>query len=240
MKRTIKGILFDKDGTLLQFEPVWIDASHQVFARLCMDYGLEYETGLDRFDEAIGIHGDSVDSDGQLAIGTYHTIARAVAFLFPDADVEELEERETLYYSRALEEKSAWPLTFDVKKLFSWLNERQIHIGIASTDYAPLVTKMLVDEGLMEYVSFLSCADSGWSAKPDPEGIHRAAEYWNVKESEIAVCGDTPNDMQFARNGGAYAIGVLSGTGTRKELEKSADLILDKAEDLMKEEEKNI
>ena len=40
------------------------------------------------------------------------------------------------------------------------------------------------------------------------------------------VVGDSPTDMEFAHNGGALAVGVLSGVGSREELKGMADILI--------------
>ena len=44
--------------------------------------------------------------------------------------------------------------------------------------------------------------------------------------------GDTINDMNFAHNGGAIAVGVLSGVSSREQLAPAADYILDSVADV--------
>lgn len=48
----------------------------------------------------------------------------------------------------------------------------------------------------------------------------------------ILVVGDTINDMNFAHNGGAIAVGVLSGVSSREQLAPAADYILDSVADV--------
>ena len=40
--------------------------------------------------------------------------------------------------------------------------------------------------------------------------VELAAESWHIKPEELLMVGDTPNDMRFAHNGHALALGVLS------------------------------
>ena len=54
----------------------------------------------------------------------------------------------------------------------------------------------------------------------------RAAAQWHIAPENILVVGDTINDMNFAHNGGAIAVGVLSGVSSREQLAPAADYIL--------------
>jgi phosphoglycolate phosphatase len=46
------------------------------------------------------------------------------------------------------------------------------------------------------------------------------------------MVGDNRHDLEMAKAGGALAIGVLSGTGTRESLSPLADVVLDSIVDL--------
>ncbi|MCD8248864.1 MAG: HAD hydrolase-like protein, partial [Lachnospiraceae bacterium] len=62
--------------------------------------------------------------------------------------------------------------------------------------------------------------------------IAMAARQWNLSPEEIAVVGDTPNDMRFAKNGRALGIAVRSGVGTESSLAPLADYLIDSVADL--------
>ena len=68
--------------------------------------------------------------------------------------------------------------------------------------------------------------------KPSGEIITKAAKYWDIDSEKILVVGDTLNDMRFAHNGGAIAVGVLSGVSKRQDLQAMADYIIDSVADL--------
>ena len=59
-----------------------------------------------------------------------------------------------------------------------------------------------------------------------------AAESWHIKPEELLMVGDTPNDMRFAHNGHALALGVLSGTGKIHHMECVADDLIESVAEL--------
>lgn len=70
--------------------------------------------------------------------------------------------------------------------------------------------------------------------KPHPSPIRKAAEALGVAPEHCIMVGDTVMDMRSARRAGAYAVGVLSGFGTRRELGRGgAQLLLDYAVELL-------
>jgi len=66
--------------------------------------------------------------------------------------------------------------------------------------------------------------------KPHPEPVYTAAKAIHVDPRYCVMVGDTVMDVRAAKRAGAVAVGVLSGFGDRRELERAgADLVLDRA-----------
>ena len=56
--------------------------------------------------------------------------------------------------------------------------------------------------------------------KPDPAAALEAGEQMGLAPAQVLYAGDTPTDMQTARNAGMFAVGVLWGFRPREELEQ--------------------
>ncbi len=61
----------------------------------------------------------------------------------------------------------------------------------------------------------------GIPAKPDPAGALEIASLLKTEPTDILYLGDTATDMQTANRAGMFAVGVLWGFRTRKELEEN-------------------
>ncbi len=69
--------------------------------------------------------------------------------------------------------------------------------------------------------------------KPHPEPVRKAARLLGVAPERCIMVGDSVMDVRAARRAGAWAVGVLSGFGERRELERAgAHLILERAAQL--------
>jgi phosphoglycolate phosphatase len=64
-------------------------------------------------------------------------------------------------------------------------------------------------------------ARDGVPPKPDPVAALETCRLWDLDPAGVLYAGDTNTDMQTARRGGMFALGVLWGFRTRRELEEN-------------------
>ena len=229
----IKGIVFDKDGTLIDFYRVWEPAIVPVVQRLFLQLGLVVKVEeAGKILECLGYRDGKIDPEGAIAWKSYRGIAEDIRLASPAvakrASVEEIAailQRE--FFTEVAKKRQEYPTFTDLPKLCRRLTQKGIRIGVATTDDAVSTRHCLDCLGISQYISFWGTADGQMPEKPDPELLYMAAAQWKVAPEEIAVVGDTPNDMRFAANARAIGIAVLSGTGSRRELEGLADAVLD-------------
>jgi pyrophosphatase PpaX len=69
--------------------------------------------------------------------------------------------------------------------------------------------------------------------KPDPEGVHQAAEALGVPVERILLAGDSPGDVRAGREAGARTAAVLWAAYRPERLRQTgADFICETVEDL--------
>jgi phosphoglycolate phosphatase len=64
-------------------------------------------------------------------------------------------------------------------------------------------------------------ARDGVPKKPDPAAALEICRRWGLVPAEVLYAGDTNTDMQTARQGGMFALGVLWGFRTKEELQEN-------------------
>lgn len=69
--------------------------------------------------------------------------------------------------------------------------------------------------------------------KPDPQPLELALERMQASPAEAVYVGDSPFDMQAAKAAGMYAIGVAWGRIHAPEKLEDADVVIERAEDLL-------
>ncbi len=219
----IKGILFDKDGTLLDYAASWTPINARAAAIASRgDPGLAVRLlavgGADR-------HGGSVLADSVLAAGNTAEIASAwVQAGAPMAAAALTADLDALFRAAA---QTVVPVT-DLARLFGRLRGRGLRLGIASSDNEAAIRATAARFGIDGLVDYVAGYDSGHGTKPGPGMVQGFCRETGLAPEEVAVVGDNRHDMAMGRSAGAgLMVGVLTGTGTRETLAGLADLCLD-------------
>jgi phosphoglycolate phosphatase len=229
----IELVVFDKDGTLIDFQAMWggwvrmlaedlsrssgLDVSGLLFDLLGVDRatGLVHSHGLLAATPMARIREVVVEAVASLGLGdTAAEVAVAAAWRAPDP-VE-----------------LAHPLA-DLPALFDALEARGITITIATSDNREPTERTLTALGIADRVAGLVCADDGFPVKPAPDGVLRLCAMARISPDRTAVVGDSPVDLGMGRAAGVRrVIGVLTGVGDRASL-ASADVVLESVADLI-------
>ena len=238
----ISGILFDKDGTLLDFNAFWIPAARHVIRRILSDYSIpETDAHMEKAQNSIGIVQDKVLPGSSFAWKTYRDIADDLkpALESTEAglhvDAEELTNKLVRYFEEeSLTDSQNIKGTADLPAILRSLQETGIQLGITTTDTYCAAVNCLKELHILSFITFFAADQMAepMPLKPDGRIILRAAEQWHTAPETILVVGDALNDMKFAHNGGAIAVGVLSGVSSRAQLRPEADHIIDSVANL--------
>ncbi len=224
----IRAILFDKDGTLIDFDKSWEPINRTIAMAAARGQGelAERFLRLGGMDPVTG----KTAPDTLFASGNAQEIAACWIAQGADHDLAELTTLIDEEAARAA--RFAVPVT-DLRALFAQLTQAGLALGVASSDSEAGVRAPITHLGLEEHVSFIAGYDSGHGPKPEPGMIHAFAEAIGCEPSEIAMVGDNIHDMEMAARAGAgKAVGVMSGTGTRETLRAHAHVVVASVADL--------
>jgi phosphoglycolate phosphatase len=220
-------VVFDKDGTLIDFHAMWGGWALELGRRL--DDSTRRPVAGDVF-AAIGFDpvNDRVRAGAPLAVATMGELAETVAAVIRrwcPSIAAARQAVETAWF-RPDPVASAVP-TADLAKLFGALRDSDRQIAVATTDDRAPTEATLRGLGIRDFVSALACGDDGVGVKPDPAMVLAICAALRVPPDRVAVVGDTPADLLMGRSAGAgRVIGVLTGVGERAELEPLADVVL--------------
>ncbi|MGI9521004.1 MAG: HAD family hydrolase [Hyphomicrobiaceae bacterium] len=223
---TISAILFDKDGTLIDYHRTWTSINY--------DAALLAARGDPQLANRLLVIGgwdaitQRVAANSALAAGTTFEIATLWSKHGSEFDVVELTEAIDQKFSRGM--INAVPVT-ELEPLFSNLKDRGLMLGIASSDSAAAVDAFAKQYKLIGYLDFSAGYDSGHGIKPGPGMLLAFCDAVGCDPSETVVVGDNHHDMAMAESGGSgLRIAVLTGTGSRAELEPHSDRCIESIE----------
>lgn len=225
----IKGILFDKDGTLVDFQATWFAIGERM--------ALEAAGGdRDRANALMTVAGYDFEAhrfkaDSVFAAGTNADI---VALWYPDLPAEQRKRIVSEFDIFTAGEGAAQSVPLPgSKETVAHLHAAGFRLGVATNDSTSGAEKTLLALGIAQMFEAAYGYDAVANPKPAPDTIHAFSDLTGLKPSEIAMVGDNRHDLEMARAGGAgLAVGVLSGTGTRETLLPMADVVLDSIADL--------
>jgi len=98
-------------------------------------------------------------------------------------------------------------------------------LGIVTTKTGEYSKILMEHFKLMHYFDVLIGRENVVNPKPNAEPILKALEYFDLKDENVWMIGDTKLDLLSAKNANVEAIGVLSGYDNQRTLEQYTDYI---------------
>lgn len=227
---SIKAILFDKDGTLIDYYKTWLPLN----LKAALSFADGNEALAHRLLEKSGWvrSENSVLPGSVLAAGTSDEITDCWLELIPHhprSRTKLIAETNRLFLDDI--HLHATPVT-NLHDLFKRLKERGLKLGVATSDSQAGAEASLTPFNVLGMLDFVCGYDTGHGTKPGPGMVHGFCSAVGIAEVDVAVVGDNLHDLHMARAAGAFAIGVLTGTSTREDLAPDADHILNNIDEL--------
>lgn len=224
----IKAVLFDKDGTILDFDKTWMPLWEAILAGVKETFGLK-EEHLQAFHHALGVTGKGCTPSSIFVQSHFeHMLDAAYAGSALDEDkkdaiiayVRDFVQNRAKDYAKA----HAIPGVPDVIRA---IKGQGFLVGLVTSDLEPIAMEHMKDLGLSGVFDYMACDNGVRKLKPHRDILDEVCEKFGILPHEVAMVGDAVVDMQFAKdNGMGYGIYVRSGYPDEKG-EKMADMILD-------------
>jgi phosphoglycolate phosphatase len=218
-----KGILFDKDGTLVSTLESWIRLESLLAKGLLNLFHIQWdERYLTEFLwPALGYREGRLDPQGLLACGTEEAILEAFFFNLPHPETLGLKDflsiaRNVLQNLLTTYSPVAAPCG-DPQILYR-LKDTGIILGVATGDTLANTQRDLTASNMGDAFLFWACCDTITPPKPSPFLIKTFCQNYDLTPDQVLVVGDTPSDRQMAQLAGASFAAVLSGAGTKEDL----------------------
>lgn len=221
----IEAVLFDKDGTLFDFNATW-----GVWTRSL----LSEESGgdPDRMAEMAHVLGYDVAGglflpDSLVIGGTVEEVARAILPFLPGQTLSEVVVRFNAKAASA-PQVEAVPLV----PFLLGLSARGLALGVATNDAEMPARAHLSAAGVEHSFDFIAGYDSGFGGKPEAGQLLGFAGAVGVAPESCAMVGDSLHDLKAARAAGFVSVGVLTGLASFDDLAPFADVVFDSIADV--------
>lgn len=227
--RGLAGLLFDKDGTILDYWKTWIPINHEVTA-----YAARGDVALKRRMLAKGGHDPDTDivvAGSIFAGGPMDAIVDMMRAEAGAAAPTDLYETTARLFREGGARNAV--LIDGAAAAIETLADRGYILGVATNDTAAGLDASLARSGILPRFVFTCGCDSGHGSKPGPGMVHGFCDAVALAPSAVAVIGDSRHDLEMGRAAGVgLNIAVLSGTSSRADLAPHADVVLDSVADL--------
>ncbi len=218
-REPLRGLVFDKDGTLFDFHATWgvwcgafiaeLAAGDAGRARALAD-GLEFDLATGRFAPA-----------SPVIAGTMEVVIDAVLRALPRLDEAWL-RRNVLVSTASATQVEATPL----RPLLDRLLGAGLTLGLATNDAEAPARAHLDRAGVLDRFAFVAGYDSGHGAKPGPGMLLAFCRATGLAPAACAMIGDSAHDLASGRAAGMATVAVLTGPAGTDELAPWADEIL--------------
>lgn len=211
----IEAILFDKDGTLFDFQATWTLPYHLALEELApgplqaeASEVLGFDVGSGRFRPESPVIASTTESVADML-----------------SPVIGKPPREIIAILNRIGEGARQVEAVDLRACLSVLRQDFV-LGLVTNDSEAPARAHLEEAGVAEFFAFVAGYDSGFGAKPGPGQLLAFAEETGVAVEATLMVGDSRHDLMAAKAAGMIPVGVLTGVAERSELRDLAHVVL--------------
>ncbi len=197
------------------------------------------------------LDGTVVDSGGIILASMRHATSTVLARDIPDAELmaavggpsleaqmrgfapERVDELVSVYRAHNEPLHDALECCAGVDAVIAELSAQGRRLGLVSAKRRRTVELAFAHVPLGHYFEVIVGGDDTERQKPSPDPLLYALERLGAAPEDAAYVGDSPYDMQSARAGGLFAVGVTWGRIHTRAALADADVVVDTAEELL-------
>ncbi len=212
-------MLFDKDGTLFDFQVTWSGWFLNVLAQLSQSDLTKQEKLAEAID--FDLSQQAFFSHSVAIAGTNQDLVEALIGEIEGISEQELEDFLTQESLNApVVEITPLAAFFDLLRL------NGLKLGVMTNDAEAGARAHLNAVGVAQKLDFIAGYDSRFGAKPSAEPLLAFCSSVGILPSQVAMVGDSMNDLIAGRAVGMHCIGVLNGFADQQTLRDYADVVL--------------
>ena len=219
----MEWILFDKDGTLIEFDKSWEKIGIRLVDSLLDEFPVANKEVAHR---QLGVLDNAIVPDSVMGSGSLDEMIKAFNNVVgKDVSTWTRNTSQELVDTRVPENN--W--IDGVYDMIQSLKKDGYKIGIVTSDSRKGVLQFLEDTNSKDAFDLVISTESHAAEKPNPAVLNPLFDSYDVKPEDVVIVGDTNNDMKTKVNAElGLAIGVLTVIAKKEEL-VDADVIIETA-----------
>ncbi len=214
----IKGILFDKDGTLFDYNATW-----GAWTMGMLESEAQGDTvKLHALADVLGydLENKLFYPESIVIASTVEELADAVLSVVPGERSAVIERMN----AAACDAPQVEPVP--LQPLLILLKESGIKLGVATNDSEVPARAHLQRAGVEGFFDFIAGYDSGFGGKPASGQMLGFLEATGLNADQCLMVGDSLHDIHAGHAAGMRTVGVLTGPASRSDLSPFADVVL--------------
>lgn len=210
--RSIKGLIFDCDGVLVDSEPLSCRALNILF---------ENHFGID------------IGTDYSPVIGT--SLKDSISYYFNKYNINPtnlsnlLEEKEKIYKQIAKNNLKPYE---GIEKFLDNVKKWNYYISVASSGSYDKIQFSLTETNLIRFFDQITSSSEVNKGKPEPDLFLKAADKMHLDPSACAVFEDSISGIKAATNAGMFTIGICNTFSYEKLSTTQADVIINSIKEI--------
>ncbi|MCR6109456.1 HAD family hydrolase [Bacillus sp. A301a_S52] len=212
----VDTVLFDKDGTLVDFESLWFTWIDDIHSFLNSSLTIDDSNFKQDLRQSLGISDNTVDPKSPLAIGSLNDSKIIIAYkLYKrgtpwDQAIELVTESIAYANKRQSESETIKPIK-GIEELLSDMKESGMTLGVLTADETDQAEQHLQTLKIAHYFDFIIGNDQVEKGKPYPDMAYLAADRHDFSLDRAVMIGDTNGDMKLGKHAGTHAsIGIIT------------------------------
>lgn len=232
----VDAIIFDKDGTLIDFDAFWVGVSVAALVDVLSGLGRQ-DIPIEEILEAYGVYDGVTDIDGVLCKGTYAQMAEIFSDILArhgcSLPAEMAEELIVDAYNRSTDKGNILPTCPTLARTLEALKKRGIRLAVVTTDNPEITERCLRALKIYRLFDKIYTDDGKTPKKPDPAAALNFMELVGASPERTLMVGDTVTDVTFARRAGISVCAVARSTKAREALLPHTDAVISKISELL-------